>query len=324
MTSQADFRVARERFHRHAQEENQHGAAIPPAQTRTERDEMPEEFPKRRSDRIAMAIPVRVSGTDHSGANFDMDARTVTLSRNGATLIVKQHLKPDQEVKVRFPRRAKEAMFRVVGRIGGESEGYVYGVAQLDPTVDLWGISFPPMADSKRVVGRLVMECSVCHGQEVVYLNELEVQVFQANQSLSRPCGACAKSTLWKNAASDSSSQKPTAATAGDDSSSMPQPSTVGRRRNTRVNAKLMACIRQPGFADEVVMTENVSRGGLCFKSAKAYLSGSPIEVSVPYSSAGSNIFVPARVAHVFEKAGDKIYRIGVAYIKPEEALRHS
>jgi len=38
MTSQADFRVARERFHRHAQEENQHGAAILPAQTRTERD----------------------------------------------------------------------------------------------------------------------------------------------------------------------------------------------------------------------------------------------------------------------------------------------
>jgi len=215
-------------------------------------------------------------------------------------------------------------MFRVVGRIGGESEGFVYGVAQLDPAVDLWGIGFPPMADPKRVVGRLLMACSACSGQEVVYLNELEIQVFQANQSLSRPCAQCAQSTLWKGAAGDASGPKPSApAATAEEPTLVPQPSTLGRRRNTRVNAKLLACIRQAGFADEVVMTENVSRGGLCFKSSKAYVSGSPIEVSVPYSSAGANIFVHARVAHVFQKAGDNVYRIGVAYVKVEEFLHH-
>ncbi|MBI4165718.1 MAG: PilZ domain-containing protein, partial [Acidobacteria bacterium] len=102
-----------------------------------------------------------------------------------------------------------------------------------------------------------------------------------------------------------------------------PQPSTTGKRRNTRVNTRLLACIRQPGFADEVVMTENMSRGGLCFRSNKSYVSGSPIEVAVPFAAGGANIFVPARVAHVMHKESDNITRVGVAYLQGDGLLRH-
>lgn len=287
---------------------------------------MPEDSIKRRSDRIAMAMTIRVSGADEAGQKFDLEARTVTLSRHGATIVLKQNLKPDQEVKVRHPRRDKEAMFRVVGRIGGESEGFVYGVAQLDPAVDLWGIGFPPVADSKRVVGRLLMECSKCMVQEVAYLNELEIQVFQANQSVTRPCEKCRAATLWKGARTETPSPgaAPSGPTAGaPEPTLMPQPSTVGRRRNTRVNARLLACIRQQGFSDEVVMTENMSRGGLCFRSTKAYVQGSPIEVAVPFAAGGANIFVAARVAHTMQKPGDNILRVGVYYVQADELVRH-
>jgi hypothetical protein len=279
---------------------------------------MPEESTKRRSDRIAMSIPIRVTGKDEWGTDFMAETRTVTLSRHGATIILKQSLKPDQDLKITLVRRSKAADFRVVGRIGGESDGFVYGVAQLNPDMDLWGIGFPPTSDDKRVVGRLLMECSQCKYQEITYMNELEVQVFQANQELTRPCEKCRKATLWRSARTES------AAPVSADRGSGPQPATIGRRRNTRVNTRLLACVRQAGFADEVVMTENMSRGGLCFRSNKAYVSGSPIEVAVPFAAGGANIFVPARVAHVMRKESDQVYRVGVAYLQGEDLLRQS
>ncbi len=287
---------------------------------------MPEEPRKRQTDRISLAVPIRVSGKTHRGEKFDLEGRTIVLSRDGASIILKQQLVPDQEIRIRNVPTRKEAVFRVVGTIGGQSEGSVYGVAQVEPMADFWGIAFPPMSDSKRVVGRLLMECSVCNSRDVVYLNEIEVQVFQANQALSRPCGGCAQSTVWKGVPSgvpNPQTAKPGGDKAATDTGVMPQPATVGRRRNTRVNTRLMACIRQAGFGDEVVMTENVSRGGLCFRSSKGYLSGTPIEVSVPYSTGGANIFISARIAHVLKKPGDEFSKVGVAYFQGDERIRH-
>lgn len=286
---------------------------------------MPGESHKRKTDRISIAVPIRVSGVSGSGQKFDLEARTIVLSRDGASIVLKQQLAPAQEIKIRHLPTKKEAAFRVVGPIGGQSEGSVYGVAQVDAKADFWGIGFPPVADSKRVVGRLLMECQVCTSRDVVYLNEIEIQVFQANQSLSRPCGSCAQTTLWKGVASGASAQPAPPSTPDSpapEPALVPQPSTVGRRRNTRVNTKLMACIRQAGFGDEVVMTENVSRGGLCFRSSKGYLTGTPIEVSVPYSPAGANIFTPARIAHVIKKPEEKVGRVGVAYGQGDEGIR--
>jgi len=280
---------------------------------------------QRRSDRIAMAIPIRVIGKDESGQDFASETHTVNLSRHGATIVLKESLKPDQDLKIILKRRSKSANFRVVGRIGGVSDGFVYGVAQLDAAADIWGIGFPPTSDAKRVVGRLPMECKVCKHQEVAYMNELEVQVFQANQELTRPCEKCRKATLWSAVRDESAPQATSSGLpAESDPTATPQPSTVGRRRNTRVNTRLQACVRQQGFADEIVMTENMSRGGLCFRTTKAYVSGSPIEVAVPFSAGHANIFVPARVAHVMRKESDDVFRIGVAYAQGEDLLRNS
>jgi len=286
---------------------------------------MAEESRKRQTDRISLAVPIRVSGETKNGERFDVESRTIVLSRDGASIILKQSLVPEQKILIRHVPAKREAIFRVVGTIGGQTEGSVYGVAQVEPNADFWGIGFPPMADSKRVVGRLLMECSKCASRDVVYLNEIEVQVFQANQSLSRPCSGCAQTTVWKGVPSGLPSQ-PAARPGGDipasDTGVTPQPATIGRRRNTRVNTRLMACIRQAGFGDEVVMTENVSRGGLCFRSSKGYHTGTPIEVSVPYSTGGANIFIPARIAHVMKKAGDEFSRIGVAYAQSGEGFQ--
>lgn len=86
------------------------------------------------------------------------------------------------------------------------------------------------------------------------------------------------------------------------------------RRKHSRARVSYKACVRRPGIADDVVACEDMSRGGICFKSRKKYFESTEIEVAVPYSPGGNAIFVPARIAWVVEVEKDKQYRCGVSY----------
>jgi hypothetical protein len=88
------------------------------------------------------------------------------------------------------------------------------------------------------------------------------------------------------------------------------------RRKHARARVKFKACIRRAGMPDDVVSCEDMSRGGLRFKSKKQYFEKSMIEVAVPYSPGGQSIFVPAQIVYVHETPGDGVFHCGVAYIK--------
>jgi hypothetical protein len=59
---------------------------------------------------------------------------------------------------------------------------------------------------------------------------------------------------------------------------------------------------------------EDMSRGGLRFKSSKPYLPNAQIEVAAPYSPGSQNIFVSARIVHVQELKEERRFRCGVEY----------
>jgi hypothetical protein len=86
------------------------------------------------------------------------------------------------------------------------------------------------------------------------------------------------------------------------------------RRKHPRTKVTFKASIRRSGFTDDVVTCEDMSKGGLCFKSRKKYFQGTDIEVAVPYSPGGNAIYVPAQIAWVVEITKDKLYKCGVAY----------
>jgi len=86
------------------------------------------------------------------------------------------------------------------------------------------------------------------------------------------------------------------------------------RRKHTRTKVTYKACIRRSGFTDDVVTCEDMSKGGLCFKSRKKYFERAAIEIAVPYSPGGNAIFVPAEIVWVVEITPDKLYKCGVAY----------
>jgi hypothetical protein len=274
---------------------------------------MPAEEP-RRSDRVAIAIPIVISGTDAAGEAFLEQSVTIILGRHGAKIALSHTLAPDQEVNIRCLGSAKESDARVVGKLGEGPEGSYYGVELLDSGTDFWDIEFPPVSESDAAVGRVLLGCMRCHVRELAYLNEFEAEVLEANQELWRPCRKCSDTTLWRK-----TSLPPTEG-ASDQLPLLGQPPSLRRTRNdrkhVRLDLKVPLCVRHPQFAgDDLVMTENVSRGGFRFKSRRHYGEEWVIEVALPYSHDAANIFTPAQVVYVEELPAEGLTVYGSAYI---------
>jgi hypothetical protein len=78
----------------------------------------------------------------------------------------------------------------------------------------------------------------------------------------------------------------------------------------------MKACIRHQGFEEEIVVVNDVSRGGLSFVSSNEYIEGSRIEIAVPYSAGKANIFVPAVINRAQEPSSNGLMKYGVHYIR--------
>jgi len=307
----------------------------------------------RRSSRIPKELAILLTGSDMDGKGFSEMTKTVLLSRHGAGIISTYKLSAEQEVIVRYLDTNREALVRVVGRIGSEGESYTYGVAFVDSdTADFWGINFAPVSEREKEARRVVLECGSCKERETVEHSEVESDVLIINEGIVRYCKQCADSTLWRRA-SDVPEVQPVLVAAGggaaastprvaakdswapigqasqcaEDSSSAqtsatpaappqvkPAPSVENRRKHTRTKVSYKASIRRSGFTDDIVTCEDMSKGGLCFKSRKQYFERSDIEVAVPYSPGANAIFVPAQIAWVVEITPGKLYKCGVAY----------
>jgi hypothetical protein len=119
-------------------------------------------------------------------------------------------------------------------------------------------------------------------------------------------------------AAKSATPASPTAPPAGPQATPRQQATSrpEDRRKHARARVKFKACIRRAGMPDDVVSCEDMSRGGLRFKSKKQFFENTMIEVAVPYSPGGQSIFVPAQIVYVHETPGEGVFHCGVAYTK--------
>ncbi len=272
----------------------------------------------RRTDRVVIELPIVVSGTDAMGEAFLEQSVTLVLGRHGAKIALSRKLVPDQEINIRCLGTARESDARVVGQIGEGPDGYYYGIELLDSEVELWDIEFPPADETAVAVGRVLLECMRCHSRELAYLNEFEAEVLEANQYLSRHCRKCADTSLWRE-----SQLKPEEVSPAEVQPPAPPPPRPRRTRNdrkhVRLDLKVDVCIRHPQYGEEVVATENVSRGGFRFRSHRHYREGWIIEAALPYSRGAANIFTPAQIVYASELP-DATSVYGVAYIPGRKA----
>jgi hypothetical protein len=88
------------------------------------------------------------------------------------------------------------------------------------------------------------------------------------------------------------------------------------RRVDKRLALKMKACVRTHTYGDDVVATENVSKGGFGFKSKNKYGVDMVVEVSVPYSAGAGNIFSIAKIAGLRPLPHESVFVYGVCYLK--------
>jgi hypothetical protein len=279
----------------------------------------------RRSSRIPKEIAILLVGSDMEGKVFSEETKTVVLSRHGAGIVSQYKLVPEQELIVRRLDTNNETEIRVVGQIGSQSGSFTYGVAFLDPSVNFWGIEFPSLTESERLANRALVECSSCKRREAVEHSDLEGDVFAINEGIVRFCKQCGSSTFWKKASGGPYDVAVSPESAREQQPLSPPMSAPGtqktavlpenRRKYARTKVNCKACIRQSGQTLDVVVCEDMSRGGLCFKSRKRYFARSTIEVAVPYAPGGQSIFVHAQIVYVQELTEEKLFRCGVAYL---------
>jgi hypothetical protein len=283
----------------------------------------------RRSDRIPKEIGLLLIGWDARGVQFMEQTKTVVLSRHGAGIVSTHKLAAEQELTVVHQESNKETEIRVVGQIGCEGDSYTYGVAFLDPAVDFWGVEFPSASPVEIQARRKLLRCSVCGRREVAWLGAFESDLYAIHVGILRSCKRCSGSTLWKESAGDTPGElaAPEAVPVSPEPTSPPEPPPPpaefkNRRRHVRIKVSFTASVRNAGFDDDIVFCENVSRGGLCFRSSRRYYETAGIEVAAPYSPGSPRIPVPAQIVYVQELPLEKMFRCGVRYLHVTKEAR--
>lgn len=267
----------------------------------------------RQSDRVAFRMTVEATWFGQAGVANTVAAQTLLVSRNGGVIKVSAKLSTGQELTLKRQRKGdqfKTAPARIMAEIDCEPDGFIYAIHILEPRVDFWDIDFPAPHKGDEALARLLMECSFCQRREVAYLNELELKSFEIRKCVARVCKYCDTPSIWTEAQPEmvmpeAQVKRPPV-----------EERVIPRRNRTRVKARLLACIRRRGFQEEIALCEDLSKGGISFRSRNQYEEGSRLEVAVPYTPGSSAIFVPIRIVFSQKIASAGLFRHGAAYIK--------
>ncbi len=242
----------------------------------------------RQSDRVSLRIPVEASWATSTGTVVKHTAETLLVSRNGGVVRLNEKLST-----------------------GHPPHHFIYAIHILDPRSDFWDIEFPSLHKGEEALARLLMECSFCQRREVVYLDELQLKSFEVRKCVARICKHCDSPSIWIESLSE--------ARTPDDGAAKPpaEDRVIPRRNRTRVKARILACIRRRGFQEEIAVCEDLSKGGISFRSRNQYPEGTRAEVAVPFTPGTGAIFVPIRIVFSQAMPTAGLYRHGAAYIKP-------
>jgi len=266
----------------------------------------------RQSDRISLHMQVEASWLGANGAESRQSAETLLVSRNGGVIRLKEKLFAGQELTLHRKMEGdqnKTARARIVAEIDREADGFIYAIAIVERRMDFWDIDFPAMHKAEEALARMLMECSFCEKREVVYLNEMELRSFEIRKCVARHCRQCDAPSIWIEAQSESKFEEAISPR------SAVEERVVPRRNRSRVKARVLACIRRRGFQEEVAVCEDLSKGGISFRSRNQYPEGTRLEVAVPYTPGAGAIFVPIRIVFSQAIAAAGLFRHGAAYL---------
>ena len=276
-------------------------------------------------ERVRLRLLIEARGTDASGRAFEHRGSTVEIHREGALVELPTAagcIVPGQSLHVRRQHGEDgwlEARARVLGLVETQEKSRLYNVELMAGDEEFWAIQFPTRAGSAQAVACMLLECCFCRRREVVYVNDRDMMCFNTQKGIARRCGACERPTIWVQTLDE---DLPQSANGFAGFQRIGQPAQMHDRQATpRFRTRLTACVRAAGCELELAVCENMSRGGLCFRTRRRYSENDILEVAVPYTKGAANIFVPARVIYVQEVPSAGLHRHGAAYLRtgPEE-----
>jgi hypothetical protein len=238
----------------------------------------------RRTERILLAIPVRVLGLQSQSGEFMEDTRTVMVNNRGARIPLQHAVAIGDTLRIINLHNYGKADFRVVGPAGTSDLGTAqWGVECLDPERNIWGIEFAPPLKGQ---GGALIQCQDCRSEGFAVLAPGELDILSTSGSLERPCRHCNKTTDWSYS---SIYHPPREHEFGPGVTSPVRPeASVGpanRRSDDRRGVKQPILVRGPQGQEETSTSENVSAGGFAVSLAMDLNVGDRLQVVYPYSA---------------------------------------
>jgi len=269
----------------------------------------------RRSERILVSLPVLVVGIDPSGEEFAEETRTVVVNREGALIMLKHTLAPENNLRIIQLQSDAAADFRVVGPTRlATNEGIEWGVEYLKEGTDIWGVDFPPQPpEGEAKNASALLECQTCQKKYFWPLTLVEVEVLESTGIIRNFCTQCSMPTSWIYA---DIARRPAQFSASTLCSHSPQPKLdLERRECKRLLIKLPILVKNQKGEVEAAMTENFSRGDLAVALALRLAVGDSVTVVCPFTSSGRNLERSAKVLRSDSIAvkGRKVYGIRYA-----------
>jgi hypothetical protein len=268
----------------------------------------------RDTERLLLAIPIRVLGLKCQQGEFIEDTRTAVVNDRGGRIALKRPVFPNDTLRIINLNNYRKSDFRVVAAAGTSDQGVAeWGVECLTPTEKIWGIDFAPPLQGK---SGALLQCSECHKEGFSALTEAEFDSLTRDNFIERSCGQCAKTTRWQYSsihhpsrehefgAGVASPQRPTAAAE-----------PANRRSDDRRGAKFPVQIRNAAGDDELSSTENLSPGGLAVSLAMDLRVGDTVEVihSNPAASELTTRNATVRRRSAYPLGGRRLYGLQFA-----------
>ncbi|MGA8183976.1 MAG: hypothetical protein WB819_10070 [Terriglobia bacterium] len=279
---------------------------------------------KRRSDRLMVSIPVRVSGVTETGEAFERSGHAVDVNRFGAYIQMEKPVQASPKILLTNLENNLSGEFRVVKVLESSPAGNTaLGVEALGNYPTFWGIDFParPMKPSE---SRGLLECLKCRSATLHPLMLDEIEVLESGGSVKKPCTSCGSKTEWKFAMEGARGTLPERDPAAPDEDKTAAEQQPGKRT---VYMQRPVSVRTASGEIETVQTEDLSNNEFRCASKKSYEVNQVVTLEWESSGTGRRIQTQGRIRRRQSVAGSPrvIYSIryeGQSAVLPPAPLK--
>ncbi len=271
---------------------------------------------RRTSERLDIAIPIRVIGFDAFSGEFTEEAETRVVNRSGARITLTHRLRAGDAIHIINLKNHSEADFRVVGPTQAGGESPELGVECIDPGRNIWGIDFAVLPEVPKTDAAAVLECRNCLQHASWAVTQMEAEVLAATGQIVRPCNECGKPTYWTYA---DPSRRPREFGPNEPAAPPPRVEEVlkktEKRTEKRLGMRLAVRVRNQQGEAEISKTDDVSKKGFATTLVMDLQVGEVVYAMCPYTG-GQDIEQKAEVRRraQFEFGGKRTY--GFRYIR--------